>query len=202
MEEEQKNENQTTAQAQPQEENTTLRYDLPPTRRSGSKFMWLVLALLIVAGIGGFMFLGSRQEGEEEVGPTPTPTEAVTPTPTSPPVGSPTPTSKPTPTEKVSPTPTKKPTKSLSVRVLNGSGVTGAAKEAADYLSSLGYEIAGTGNASATDFENTTINIKAAKESLLPQLKIDLQTKYTIGTTSATLSATDSADSVVTVGKK
>ncbi|MBI1919233.1 LytR C-terminal domain-containing protein, partial [Candidatus Microgenomates bacterium] len=171
--------------------------------RGGSKkFFWLLLALLVIAAaVGGFFLIGGQQK-EEEITPTPTPTEQPTPTPT--PETSPTPTKKvtPSPTEKLSPTPTKKPTKGLSVRVLNGSGVTGAAKEASDYLSGLGYEIAGTGNASTTDFGNTTIDIKSAKESLLPQLKIDLQTKYTIGTTSATLSASESADAVVTVGKK
>lgn len=203
MEEEQNKQDQTTAQSEPQEENTTLRYDLPPARRSGSKFVWLVLALVIVAVVvGGFMFLGNRGNEEEETAPSPTPTEVVTPTPTSPPSGTPTPTSKPSPTEKPSPTPTKKPTKGLSVKVLNGSGVIGAAKQAADYLSSLGYEIVNVGNADTTDLEKTVINIKKAKESLLAQLKIDLETKYSLGTTSATLSATESADSVVTVGKK
>ncbi len=209
MEEEQKQELTTEADNNEtsQEEVSPLRYNIPTSpRRGGSKkFFWLLLALLVIAAaVGGFFLIGGQQK-EEEITPTPTPTEQPTPTPTPPPAGgSPTPTKKvtPSPTEKLSPTPTKKPTKGLSVKVLNGSGVYLAAKEASDYLSGLGYEIAGTGNASTTDFNNTTIDIKSAKESLLPQLKIDLQTKYTIGTTSATLSASESADAVVTVGKK
>ncbi|MBI2622044.1 LytR C-terminal domain-containing protein [Candidatus Microgenomates bacterium] len=206
MEEEQKQEltTETDNNETSQEEVSPLRYNIPTSpRRGGSKkFFWFVLVLLLAGAIiGGFVLIGGQQK-EEEIAPTPTPTEQPSPTPT--PETSPTPTKKvtPSPTEKLSPTPTKKPTKGLSVKVLNGSGVTGAAKEASDYLSGLGYEIAGTGNASTTDFENTTIDIKSAKESLLPQLKIDLQTKYTIGTTSATLSASESADAVVTVGKK
>lgn len=178
---------------------------ISPTRRGGGgkKLLFFLIVLLLIGALaGGFFFINGQRGNSEETIPTPTPTEAPTSTP--PPAGgSPTPTEKPTPTAKPSPTPTKKPTKSLSIRVLNGGGVTGAAKDAADYLSGLGYEIVGTGNANDIgSFETTTIEIKKDKESLLAQLKIDLETKYTLGTTPATLSATESADAVVTVGKK
>lgn len=181
---------------------------ISPTRRGGQgkKILLVLIILFLVVGGGIFIFARGRGGESEEIAPTPTPTEtpasnAASPTPT--PEVSPTPTGKPTPTAKPSPTPTKKATKGLSLRVLNGSGVTGAAKDAADYLSGLGYEIVGTGNANDIgSFETTTIEIKKDKESLLAQLKIDLQTKYALGTTSATLSATESADAIITVGKK
>lgn len=185
-------------------EVSPVRYDTtPPVRRGGQgrKVLWFLLILLFLAAvIGGFLFISGRVGKSEEVNPTPTLAPSPTSTPTSQP--SPTPTGKPTPTKTPTPTAAKKVTKNLSIRVLNGSGVTGAAKEAGDYLAGLGYEIAGVGNAQTSDFEKITIEIKKEKESLLAQLKIDLQTKYTIGTTSAALSATDSADAVVTVGKK
>lgn len=199
--------------ATPQQEEETVseepkvspvHYGMAESRSSngaGKKIVLILLVLLLIAGaVGGFIFISGKQQTSQEEQITPTPTEVPTATPT--PAVSPTPTGKPTPTTKATPTPTKKATKSITIRVLNGSGITGAAKDAADYLSSLGYEIVGTGNAATTDFENTTIEIKSAKESFLPQLKIDLQTKYTIGTTSANLATTQDSDAIVTVGKK
>lgn len=176
---------------------------ITPRRRGGAgkKILLFLIVLLLLGGVvGGFIFLRGQAGKSEEEAITPTPTEFPTPTPT--PQTSPTPTGKPTPTEKPTPTPTKKPTKGITIRVLNGSGVAGAAREAADYLAGLGYEIAGTGNATSYDLDKTGIEIKKVKESFLAQLKIDLATKYSLGTTSATLSTTDSADAVVTVGKK
>lgn len=197
--EEQADETQATQTPQTSEVSP-LRYEQP--RRGGAKtFVWLlILVLLIAAVVGGVIFVKGQGGKEEEEAITPTPTETPTPTPSPTPTATPTPTKKPTTTP--TPTPTKKATKGLSIRVLNGSGITGAAKEASEYLSSLGYEIAGVGNAATQDFENTVLEIKKSKESLLAQLKIDLQTKYTLGTASATLSETDSADAVVTIGKK
>lgn len=184
----------------PKPEASTLRYDtVPPVRKSGKgkKFLLLLIFIILIgAAIGGFNLVKSKQTTtEEEITPIPTPTEEVTPslTPTE---VSPTPTSKPTAT------PTKKPTKNLTIKVLNGSGVTGAAKLASDFLTGLGYEITSVGNADSQDFENTTIQIKQDKQSLLDQLKIDLSTKYTIGTTSADLSTASSSDVIVIIGKK
>lgn len=198
MEEEQTQGQQTTTSSPNNDYNI-----IAPSRRNdgGKKLLLIILVLLIVGGaVGGFIFISNQGE-QEEVAPTPTPTEVPSPTPT-PAQTTPTPTRKPTPTEKLSPTPTKKATKSITLKVLNGSGVTGAARQAADYLSNLGYEILGVGNAPISDLEKTTIEIKKDKESSLAQLKIDLETKYSLGTTSATLSATESADAIVTVGKK
>lgn len=184
----------------PKPETPTLRYDtVPPARKSGKgKKLLLVLILLILLGaaFAGFNLIKGKQTPTEEITPTPTPTEEITSTPTPATETSPTPTVKPTAT------PTKKPTKNLTIKVLNGSGVTGAAKLASDYLTGLGYEITSTGNADNENFENTTIQIKPDKQTLLDQLKIDLSTKYTIGTTSADLSSTSSSDAIVTIGKK
>lgn len=201
MQEDKKDETQNEVIETP--EVSPLRYDSPEPINRGSgqgKKILIISAILVLvlAGVGGFFLI--KGQTSEEVAPTPTPTETPSPTPTS--ATTPTPTKKLTPTPVASPSPTKKVTKNITIRVLNGRGTAGTAKEAADYLTSLGYDVVGTGNAASFDFESTTIEIKKSKESLLAQLKIDLQTKYTIGTSSATLAETDSADAVVTVGKK
>ena len=177
-----------------------------------SKFLWLLILVVIIVAFGaGIFFFRLRQE-KEEVG-----VFTVTPTPTliSLPTSTPTPTPTPTPIKTATPTPTKKPTptpqriatsaaelkrQAISVQVLNGSGVAGTAKKAADYLASFFYQIAGTGNAENYDFAKTVIQTK--KEADLDLLKADLATQYEIGSASATLSSSSPYDAVVTIGQK
>lgn len=165
-----------------------------PSLKKKIGLLVIILGLLLL--VGGLLFARGRKGGEE-VSPTPTPTLTAEPTPTL--------EVSPTLTPQVTPTPTAKPTptvksKGIKVRVLNGSGVVGAAGKVTDFLKSLGYEIVSTGNAENYNFEKTEILAKAS--ATLLQLQTDLATKYEIGTTSATLTATESADAVVTVGKK
>lgn len=179
-----------------------------PEKEGRGKLFWLILVVVLIAALaGGGVYLRSRQSNESGVEPTPEPTIEATSTPT------PTQSETPTPTPKASPTPTPKPKasptptsqisvtpKNITIRVLNGSGVTGAGAKAADFLRSLGYEIASVGNAESENYDKTTILAK--KSQTLLSLQTDLATKYMIGTASATLSASDSADAVVTVGKQ
>lgn len=171
-------------------------------------FIFIVVAIILVLALifGGATYLRSRNESIPT--PTPFPTEAPSPTPEV----SPTPEESPAPTKKTA-TPTKKPTptkeattsaasKGLTVRVLNGSGIAGRAAGLADYLKGLGYEIGGTGNADSEDYDKSTITIKKDKESLLATLKSDVATKYSVGTTSATLSSSASYDAEVVIGKE
>jgi len=178
----------------------------------GSKFLWLLIPLILVIVVGGgFLFLRSRQASEEVTTLTPTPTYSLLPTST--PVPEETPT--PIPEKTVTPTPTPKPTpvpqrvattagelkrQAISIQILNGSGVVGTAKKAADYLTGLFYTVSDTGNAESYDFEETVIKTK--KEADLTLLKGDLETQYEIGTASATLSSTSAYDAVVIIGKK
>lgn len=164
----------------------------------------IVIILLAIIGAGA-KFLGSK--GETIPTPTPFPTAAPTETPT--PTVETTPTVKP----KTTVAPTKKPastkeasssaaSKGLIVRVLNGSGIAGRAQGLSDYLKGIGYEIGGTGNADSDTYDKSTITIKASKESLLAILKSDVATKYSVGTTSATLATSESYDAVVIIGKQ
>ena len=86
-----------------------------PGSSGGHGCGWLVLALLLVAGIaGGVYYWSTLQETASEPEPTPTPVllaaPTLTPTPTPTPSPSPTATSTPTPVPCVEATPTPKPT--------------------------------------------------------------------------------------------
>lgn len=75
------------------------------------------------------------------------------------PVNSPEPTS--TPVSSPSATPKITLVRSdWSLEVLNGSGVSGAAKKVADKLIALGYQVVKTGNADRDDYTNTQILVK------------------------------------------
>lgn len=203
------------------EENQTTfsrQESLAQTNSGGSNFLWLLIPVILAVLIGGgFFFLRVREKAEKvaplEVSPTPTlaptatptPEAALTPVPTSKPKTSPTPSPSPKPSP--SPTPTRVATtaaelkrQAISVQVLNGGGVVGAAKKAADFLAGLFYTIAATGNAENYDFEKT--EIRAKKEADLELLKGDLGAQYEIGTASATLSPSSAYDAVVIIGKK
>lgn len=185
--------------------------------RRGKKLLFLIVLLIILGLIafGAVKFLGGNVLGPA---PTPTPTMAAptptdTPTPTPEPSGSPTPTpktvAKPTPTSAVTPTKSASGTvdratgidrATITVAVQNGSGVTGAAKKAGDFLSGLGYTLGTVGNADTSDYAQTEIHVKAGKASLLNLLKKDLGTEYTVGT--AASDYTGAGDALVIVGKQ
>lgn len=182
-------------------------FQTQPQERGSRRFALLVLVVIILGVVvfSGVRFIGSK--GKKEAAPTPTPTlvQSVptdTPTPTG---GSPTPKNSPTPTPKPTVNPVDSASgldrSSLSVEVKNGGGVAGVAGKAADFLKNLGYKITAVGNADNFDYRNTVIEVKSTKSSFLPLLKKDLSASYTMGSASADLSATSSADALVIVGK-
>lgn len=133
---------------------------------------------------------------QDEVSEAPTPTEEVSPTPQE----------SLTPSKSPSKTPSKSPTGTSSVNdlkivVQNGSGVTGAAAQAANVLKAAGYTIASTGNADASDYTDLTIRIKPSEKTSLGAIEKALAKEYTIGDTSADLSESTSYDVLVIVGK-
>lgn len=176
-----------------------------PSAPGPKRFLLPIIIVLVLLGaiFAGAKYLQSRNEAIPA--PTPLPTQAPTETPT--PTIEPTATPKATPTKKPTPTPTKTATssattsKGLIVRVLNGTTTSGLAAALIEYLVGLGYDSGGTGNADRQDYDKATITIKASKESLLSTLKTDVATKYSIGTTSATLASTESYDALVIIGK-
>ena len=204
MEEEQKDE---VFQAPKEFES---RLSRPRSNPNVKRYLTIIL-LIVVLGLlifGVTRFFGGANKPEPT--PTPAPTIEVIPT------------EEPAPAEEVETTPTKKPTNTptpkptvnpidkatgidrskLSIQVLNGSGATGAAKKASDFLEGLGYNVIKIGNADSSDYSSTEIQISSAQSKYLDLLKKDLSTNYTIGNTSTDKSASESADAIVIIGKE
>lgn len=101
----------------------------PKSNRLSGKLVTLILFILTIVVIGSAIYfvagVGSPKKQEQP---------AISP-----------PTSTPTPTP--SPTPKTLNRSEWSFEVLNGSGVTGAAKKLADSLKALGYQVVKVGNA-------------------------------------------------------
>lgn len=187
----------------PQSSFSTSSYSNRPKKR-GVIIRWV--AVLLILGLLAFgaynLFNTFTGESEEEATPTPTaapiPTDTPTPQPTSltPTKAAATPTRTPTPTKAAT-----SATKGVTLRVLNGTTITGEAARARDFLQGLGYTVSSIGNAETQDYTKTEIRITASKEGSLATLKKDIETKYPVGTTSATLSTSEGVDAIVITGK-
>ena len=138
---------------------------------------------------------------------TPTPTEYQFPTDTPAPNANPT-----TEAGKPTPTPSTKPVNpvdastgldrsTLSVEVQNGSGEAGVAGKGSDVLKSFGYKVIAAGNADNFDYQDAVIKVKSTKSNFLALLKKDLGFSYTVGSTSADLDSSSTADALVIIGK-
>lgn len=186
-------------------------YDLPSNQKGSQKSPFLILVVIMIIGIllfAGYSVLKSRGKKETTTvvpNHTPTPTLTATPTPTI----NPSVTIKITPTTKASPTISKNTTggatnndrSTITVEILNGSGAPGAANKAKTILTGLGYKVVNTGNADSFNYEKTVIQVKSTKSNLLPLLKKDLSSTYTIGDASSSL-ANSTAGARIIIGKQ
>ncbi len=138
------------------------------------------LALGLLAGGAVWFFSGDAQD-LKPVEPTPIPEEEMIPT--------------------MEPTPTPDLDRAdLSIDVLNGSGVPGAAGDAEDFLLDLGYEEITTGNADSYDYQQTEVSIKESKDEYLQMLLTDLSSEYTVSSESAYLDEDYDYDVQIIVG--
>ena len=184
-------------------------YQSPQPMNKSRKFLKLIIFAIILVGliwgIQKLFFGGSRESKPVET--IPTPTEYQFPTDT--PAPSISPTDEPA---KATAAPTVKAVNpvdaatgldrsTLSTEVQNGSGVTGAAAKASDILKGFGYKISSIGNADNENYENVTIQVKSTKVNFLALLKKDLGFSYTIGSSSADLASSSTADALVIIGK-
>jgi ABC-type Na+ efflux pump permease subunit len=175
-------------------------------RRFSRRFvMFGLLALVVLLLLGGLVFFVTRK------GSSSTDTTTITIPPTNEPTIEATPTSEESGTPSASPSksPTKAPTgtsasakSDISVAIENGSGAAGVAAKAADALKSAGYTIASTGNADSFDYTGVTIQVKSTEKGILTGLKSDLTNAgYSVTSATADLSAGQSYDALVIVGK-
>lgn len=148
-----------------------------------SLFVWalIVIGVAILTGLGLLVAVrGPESVTSMFTSPTPTPSSAPSPTPT--PV-----------------TPNRA---DITIEVLNGSGVAGAAAKMQEFLEGKGYDVGRAGNAGKTDYKETEIHVKSDKESYISLLKGDISEGYTVGTAAADLADDSDYDAQVIVGKE
>ena len=90
----------------------------------------------------------------------------------------------------------------LVIKVLNGRGKMGAAKEAEEYLAKLGYINISAANASSFDYLKTTISIKQDKQNYLDLLTKDLSSRYLLTDQLNILDQAENVDVIITIGKE
>lgn len=159
-----------------------------------------ILVLLLLGSAVYFITQDSNSSEPDETASSISlpPEEEITETPTPEEEGSPTPERPTTPSK--APASTASENSDISISVQNGSGVSGAAAEAADVLKTAGYTISSTGNADSTNYSDVTIQIKNSLRSSLADIEEALSDDYTVGETSTDLPESTSYDVLVIIG--
>jgi hypothetical protein len=149
-----------------------------------SPFLWALIVIVAAAttGIGLLIFSGTDTK-KITIIPQPSPTVIPVLTPT------------------VMPTPTIVRA-DISVSVLNGGGVPGAASKMKSFLAEKGYSVIEVGNTEDYEYEETEIRVKKSLEAVLSVIETDLASEYTVGTKSSDIMDSAQYDLQVIVGKK
>ncbi len=139
--------------------------DNPPAygQKSGGKNLGkkiLIVAIIILILLAGAYLANKRFQVSSKLKNViqPTPVATATPVPT--------------------PIPTTKPAldkSEWSLEILNGSGITGAAKKVADKVQSLGYPVIKTGNADKETYRETEILVKKELKDKIDLVIADLK---------------------------
>ncbi len=87
----------------------------------------------------------------------------------------------------------------FSIRILNGSGIAGAAGKMRDFLSAKGYPIESVGNAENFSYQTITVQIKTSKKGISGLLTKDLEERYSINIGSS-ISEDEKFDILLIVG--
>lgn len=173
---------------------------------------WLLWLLLLLAALAvlvvGYKVVNGKLDTWLSVAPTasPSPTPDLQATPSAEASASPaiTPSAAASPsispTASPSPTPsTATPKNSITLRVLNGTKVTGAAAKAADTLEKAGFTVRTTGNAKQQTYESTIIYYQQGREAEAAQVQQAL-TSYQATLQESTLANPDMV--LVVIGKE
>lgn len=129
-------------------------YNLTPqSKKPSGKLITLILFILAVLVIGGGIYFvagvgSSKREQQEEAA---------------------------TPTQTPTPTPQRVNRSEWSFEVLNGSGVTGAAKKLADQLKELGYQVSKVGNADRDDYETSQLYVSEDFADKVDAVVVDIK---------------------------
>lgn len=152
------------------------------TSKGSKKLFWVlivVFALLGAAAGGVGIYLQNRPSAEPAPSPTPEASALPSPSPE-----------------------TKLNREDISIQVLNGSGVTGAAGKAKDYLEGLGYTVDNVGNANSSDYTQTEISTTTSAQKYVDMLTEDLGSNYTVSDQVGSLGSDSSYDVVIILGSE
>jgi len=153
-------------------------------KKDKSLAIWVGAMLGIAVAVGvGLIFLMRGSSGLPTFGVNPTPTVA--------------PTIVPTPTIDASIL-----RKDISVRVLNGGGVAGAASKMKAFLEGKGYLVDSTGNTKEYTYNATVVQVKAGKETQKTMLTDDLKVDYVLEASLEAVASDAAYDAIVIVGKE
>ena len=136
---------------------------------------WLLLLIAsVVVGIVGFKLTGGKVTSWLQSSATPkaSPLAAATPTPSA--TATPTPTATATATPVATPTPTPSAKASISLRVLNGTTIAGAASKAKATLENDGFTVRTTGNATHQTYTSTVIYYQTGQLTAAQQVAASL----------------------------
>ena len=151
----------------------------PQNRGSSKKLVTLILFILAIVVIGGGIYFIAGLGGSK-IQQSPTPTPSATPMPT--------------------PTPKPLNRSEWSFEVLNGSGVTGAAKKLADQLKALGYPVVKSGNADRDDYTSNQFFVKKELEEDVELVILDIRDIIKIASISGELKDSTASARII-IGK-
>ncbi len=146
-----------------------------------SLFLWAFILIVIASIIGGGLVIAKNKSFS-------LPKLTIVPSP------SPTPT--PTPT----PTPMPPNRGDMTIQILNGGGVPGAASKMKKLLEDKGYKVGNVSNADAYTYDKTEVHVKSTKIAYQKLLIDDLKDTYSISTNTAALTDSVPFDARVIVG--
>jgi len=185
MDEEQKAAGNQAEEAKDIKRSFTVNKDNPPMyeqksqeEKSGKKFLIIIVVLMLLLA-GGYFAVRSITQPAPVTTPTPLPTPAPTSTSTSLSVLN---------------------RSDWSLEILNGSGVTGAAKKISDKVRTLGYPVVKTGNADKDSYSLSQILVKKELESQIELVIADLKDTIKISSVAGELKE-GTASARVIIGK-
>ena len=173
---------------QPHQPTTSIYQE--SSQGKNAKWLWILIILIVIGAVAFAIFRGIGPFSKLKLGGA---TEETIESPT--PFGFSSPSPESSPAGQVNRSEAK-------VRVLNGSGIAGAASSLKDFLESKGWTVEELGNADSYDFTNTVIRLKASFSNFQDTLFEDLSSDYSVEVSDDILEATDSADIEVILGTK
>lgn len=90
---------------------------------------------------------------------------------------------------------------SITIQILNGAGIAGAAGSAQSYLGELGYQDMQAGNADSYDYAQTIVSVKMGEVDILSMLLDDLSATYETTTSEEYLDSDNPFDAIIIIGK-